>query len=179
MTLNLKNYFFVLLGLTFAASAGSANVPLSIESVKTFKLAQPWDYQWEKEKPKVQEATLLVVRGPKEVIEPRQGFEAVILIKDRVAERVRVLDSQRMVMIVPGLVSKSALIWEGPQALPEDIGMELRQRLYQVAKVEQKAQQGLMAKLKESLGISMEAPVPEAQNVSTSADLYQASDALR
>jgi len=168
-----------LVGIPSLVAASFANANLSIESAKPFQLEQTWDYQWEKEKPKIHEATLIVVHGPEDVVTPQQGFEAVVLVEGRVAERVRVLDSERMGMIVPGLVSTSALIWQGPNALPENIGKERRQQLYQVAKAEKKSQQGFVASLKEAFGLNLEAPVPEAETISSSADLYKASDSLR
>ena len=170
--------FFVCTVVFFPAMADVQ--PLVIESVKTFSLQSPMTYQWEKEKPVVADASLVVVRADENIVRPSEGFEAVIFIEDRVAERARVLDKNRMVMIVPGLVSTSSLIWKGPKALPEDIDTAQRQALYEKAKVDHLAGQSLWDKIIGNfIGASGNAPAMPAAKIAGAAELYKATEAVR
>ncbi len=126
---------FIFAGFNSLAYGADA-VGVTIESVELYNLETPLVFYWEKEKPEVKNFSLVVLRASENLVRRKQGLEEVIFFEDRVAERVRILDKNRFVVIVPLAVTLNTHVWVGPKALPETLDSVTRRQAYEKIRTE-------------------------------------------
>lgn len=84
---------------------------LDVLLVRPFVLAQPYTNEWRAERPDVIAGVLLVVDLPPDATVPRQVAEPVLMVGDRVAERLHVAwPNGRAVIIVPAEVGRDGKV---------------------------------------------------------------------
>ena len=121
--------------LTVNPAAGGPPVPATPAAVdklvyaRPFKLAEGYEYEWSKEKPRVTEGYLLVLKVDPDLVYPRQTAEPVLYVGLRPAERINAgYPSGHVVALVPGPVEKLDLskerMWFGTPELPERIDLK-------------------------------------------------------
>lgn len=125
--------------LTTTLGAGLPPVPATPAGVdelvyaRAFTLAESYEYEWCKEKPRVTEGYLLVLKVDPDLVYPRQTAEPVLYVGPRPAERINVgHPSGHVVALVPGPVEKldlsKALMWFGTPQLPESVDLKTAQK---------------------------------------------------
>ena len=107
-----------------------AGVALELLHAQPFQLDEPFVHEWRVERPTFSAGYVLVLRTDPDLLQPRQGYEAVLYVGAETAERCNAGTSGNLVALVPAPLDEDGAvaldleatpIWFGDPALPEQI----------------------------------------------------------
>lgn len=134
MTYFFLTFFLIVVPVVhWTASFAVANPSgFTIEAIENVQLNSAMTYFWEKERPQVQRVALVTAKVDAKLLTPREGFEPLFFINDRVAEKVKVLDDGRVVFISPEPLFHIPDLWVSLEPyLPENMDRTKARQLYE------------------------------------------------